>query len=394
MLTNLECKKAKSLEKPYKLKDEYGLFLYVTPKSKIWRFRYKRNKKDTIISLGKFPLVSLQDARIKRDEMRRQLIDKTDPVLERKKRYLEEKIGGDTFRDIYNQWFKNHALKCKPKNIKIIKNALEKNIIGTIGDIPAKEITPPMILAILRKVEEQSVDKARRIRMWISAVFRYGIAIGFCQYDPAANLINVMKPLKKGKQPAITNIDELKKMMFVLDSYPCHPITKLAMRFLALTALRSGEIRSISWGDVHEDILEVPAEKMKMKRPHIVPLARQALEVLEAVKPLTYNAPYIFPSIRFSYKKMSDMTLSVMLKRCGYQGRHVPHGFRSSFSSIMNERRPQDRYIIDLMLAHVNRNNVEASYNRSEHLELRRDIAQEWADLICDDLVPAKELIG
>lgn len=394
LLTNIKCKTAKHAEKPYKMYDSEGLFLYVTKTSKVWRFRYRLNKKEKLLSFGKYPRVSLLMARKARDEALRNLEDFIDPSLIRKQKRAKAESEEDTFQKVFDAWWENRRQEWTQKHADKVKRAISKIVLPSLGKISLDGITPPMVLSILRKVEKKSPDKAHRLKGWVSGVFSYGVALGLCNSNPALQLTSVLKPVRSGRRPAIIDLKELKKLMYVLDSYPCSPITKLAMRFLALTALRSGEVRSLSWDDLHGDIIRIPAAKMKMKRDHVVPLSRQAMDVLEAVKPLSLNASFIFHAVYFKNRKMSDMTLAVLLKKAGYKGIHVPHGFRSSFSSIMNERRPQDRFIIDLMLAHVNRNNVEAAYNRAEHIELRREIAQEWADLICADLVPAKELIG
>ncbi|WP_306345034.1 tyrosine-type recombinase/integrase [Saccharibacter floricola] len=165
------------------------------------------------------------------------------------------------------------------------------------------------------------------------------------------------------------------------------------MRFLALTAVRSNEVRGMSWDEVTGHIWKIPENRMKMRRDHVVPLPSQARAILEVIKPLTGKSPFVFPSVRWSHKPMSENTLSALIKRAGYEGQHVPHGFRSSFSTIMNERRPEDRSTIDMMLAHASKNSVEAAYNRAQHLEKRQEIAQEWANLLLRDAKPTSAIL-
>ncbi|MFT9424212.1 MAG: site-specific integrase [Acetobacter syzygii] len=242
-----------------------------------------------------------------------------------------------------------------------------------------------MVLAVIEGIERTNAkETARRVRQRLSAIFTYGIARGLGASDPAAVIKGALAPLKKGRMPAITNVAELQEMLRIAESQPAHPVTVLAMRFLALTAVRPGEVHGMPWTELDGDIWTIPAERMKMRRPYIVPLSRQALQVLEAVKTLTGRGPMVFPNARWAHRAMSENALGYLLNRAGYAGRHVPHGFRSSFSSIMNERHPEDRAVIDQMLAHTSRNQVEAAYNRSEHRERKRDLAQEWANILFD----------
>ena len=224
--------------------------------------------------------------------------------------------------------------------------------------------------------------------------------------DPAAIVQKALKPVKKGRQPAMTTLAQAREIIERVDREPAHPVTKLAMRLLALTVVRPGTLIGTTWTeferlDADRPTWTVPAARMKLKlmykdderRDHLVPLARQAVETIDAVRKLTGRCPFVFPNARHAHKPASENALGYLLNRAGYHHRHVPHGWRSTFSTVMNERFRDDRQIIDLMLAHVPENKVEGAYNRAEHIGRRRELAQEWADLLMKGQMPVEELL-
>jgi integrase len=277
---------------------------------------------------------------------------------------------------------------------------LERDIFPTLGAGQISTISAGEILAVLNEVEARpAIETAHRLRQRCSSVFMFGIASGLCQSDPAAVIRKALSPVVRGHQPALINIDQVRDVLAQSSQTPAHPITHLALRFIALTAVRPGELRSASWDQFHgldtdEPTWRIPAEIMKMKRPHEVPLSRQAAEVLAVAKTISEHFPYVFPNARFPRRPMSENALGYLMNRAGFHGSHTAHGWRAAFSSIMNERCPPDRAIIDLMLAHVQRDSVEAAYNRALHLQRRREIAQGWADLILEDAPPATAIIS
>ena len=226
-------------------------------------------------------------------------------------------------------------------------------------------------------------------------MFVFGIASGLADNDPAAIVKGAMAPFIKTRQPAIIDLKEAREMLARAEGTAAHPLTKLALRFLALTSVRPGEMRTAAWADLQLDgaapVWRIPADRMKMKRDHLVPLSRQAVEVLDVARRMSGRSPVVFPSTRFHHKPQSENAVGYLLNRAGYAGRHCPHGWRSTFSSTMNELFPGDRQIIDLMLAHVPQG-VEAAYNRAMHMERRRELAQSWADLLLDGAAPADTL--
>jgi integrase len=232
----------------------------------------------------------------------------------------------------------------------------------------------------------------------MSAIFVYGIASGICQIDPAAIVQGAMAPLIKGRQPAIVDLDEAREVLRCAEAEPAHPVTKLALRLLALTAVRPGEIRGATWRefeqlDGDQPLWRIPAARMKMKQEHLVPLSRQAVAVITAVRSLTGRGPLVFPNARHAHRPMSENAIGYLLNRAGYHSRHVPHGWRATFSTIMNERYQHDRQVIDLMLAHAPKDKTESAYNRAAHMPRRRELAQSWADLLLHHAPEAAALV-
>ena len=285
--------------------------------------------------------------------------------------------------------------------------------------MPINQIDAPLVLAALRKIEGRgSLETAKRVRQRMSAVFIHAISEGICPGDPAALVARAMMPARKrSKQPAIADVEALRDLLRVVEASGASPVTKIGSRLLALTAVRPAVLRGASWEEFEgidwgagkaespTPIWRIPSRRMKLvldrkddaSFEHVVPLSRQAVEALLSIRPLTGRYSLVFPSERHSHRPMSENAIGYLYNRCGYHGRHVPHGWRAAFSTIMNERaeragRAGDRAIIDLMLAHVPTNRVEGAYNRAAYMERRREIAQEWADLLLDGLCPAGEL--
>lgn len=396
MLTDAAARKAKPQEKPYKLADSEGLYLLVQPNgSRLWRMKYRIGGKEKLLSFGKYPEVSLAGARKARDDAKAEIRLSRDPSLTRKQRRAEAACAQNHLQSVGESWLNMNRSNWSAVHLEQVQRSLERFIWPSLGNIPITEITPPMVLAVIEGIERSNAkETARRVRQRLSAIFTYGIARGLGDADPAAVIKGALAPLKKGRMPAITNLAELQEMLRIAESLPAHPVTVLALRFLALTAVRPGEVHAMPWTELEGDTWTIPADRMKMRRPHVVPLSRQALEVLEAVRTLSGRGPMVFPNARWAHRAMSENALGYFLNRAGYAGRHVPHGFRSSFSSIMNERHPEDRAVIDQMLAHTTRNQVEAAYNRAEHRERKRELAQEWADILFDNFPDPIELLG
>jgi integrase len=294
--------------------------------------------------------------------------------------------------------------KWTPVHAADVIHSLERDVFPEVGVLPVTEITAPIVLAVLRKIEDRpAIETAHRVRQQMSAVFTYAIASGKGENDPAATVKGAMAPLKKGRQPAVTDLEEARAMLRKAEAEPAHAVTKLALRLSALTALRPGTLTTTPWAefdDVTDDVWRIPALRMKLKlshksdeaRDHLVPLSKQAF-VIAVLRTITGDGPLAFPNTRHAHKPLSENAIGYLLNRAGYHSRHVPHGWRSTFSTVMNEKFPADRAVIDLMLAHTPQNAIEGAYNRASHLKRRKELAQIWADLILQKAKPAKALL-
>jgi len=398
MLTDVQLRRLKPRDKPYKLADAGGLFVLVQPGgSRLWRMKYRIGGREKLLSFGAYPEVSLADARDARDQARAELRAGRDPSLTRKQRQAEAKRVDRQLKSVGESWIEAQATRWTTRHCEDVRTSLERFVWPELGAINLDDITAPMVLATIRKIEQaRARETARRVRQRLSAIFLFGIAHGLGSHDPAAVIKGALAPLQKGRQPAITDLSELQELFAQVEAIPAHPVTRLALRFLALTAVRPGELHAMGWHEISQDrtVWVIPAARMKMRREHEVPLSRQAQEILEAVSLLTGRGPLVFPNARWAHRPMSENALGYLLQRAGYAGRQVPHGFRASFSSIMNERYPSDRAIIDLMLAHVNKDRVEGAYNRALHHERRAALAQLWADLLMNGRPPPATLLG
>ena len=331
--------------------------------------------------------------------------------------------AGATFEITAKRWHADQTPRWSPLQATKVRQAFERDVYPVIGFLPLIEIDAPMVLRMLRKVEGRgAIDTAKRIRQHVSAVFGYAIAEGICAVDPAASIGKALKPIaKKGKQPAVRTIDAAREVLLLMEDTTSGPLTKLASRLLALTVVRPGVVRAAKWTEfvgidwddpaaiTPDAVWRVPAERMKLNMEskddeafeHVIPLPRQAVEILHAVRRLTGRSAYLFTSVRSSRHPMSENTIGYMYARNGYSGRHVPHGWRATFSTIMNERairerRPDDLAIIDAMLAHKPKgmSGSEMAYNRALHMDRRRELAQDWADMLIVGLRSADALLS
>jgi len=407
LLTDARVRTAKPRAKPYKLTDSNRLFLLVAPSGgKLWRWNYLYDDRQKSMAFGSYPLVSLSDARAKRDEAHTVLCEGRDPVIV-KKLQIEANIAAarQAFARVARRWHENAKSQWAKRHANDVLRSLERDVFPTIGDLPVADLTPPLTLAVLREIEARgSIETAKRILQRITAVFGFAIAEGLVRNDPSKRLDAALKPLRRGRQPAILKLATLREMIPAAEEENARPITRLALRFLALTAVRPSELRG-AWWDEFEDLngeeplWRIPAARMKgdldrkeeVGGDHLVPLTPQAIAVLRAIWPLTGEGALVFPSARHMHQPMSENALGYLLNRAGYHGHHVPHGFRAAFSTIMNEwaerhGKDGDRAIIDLILPHVPKGKVEGAYNRAAYMPRRRELAQVWADKVCEGL--------
>ncbi len=409
-LTDTQVRRAQPAEKDYKLADSGGLYLFVTTKGfKSWRLKYRFGGKEKRLIVGSYPAVSLAQAREERDAARRQLRSDKDPATERRKGKMAAHAAADaTFEVVALRWHEAQKPRWSPVQIKKVEQALRRDVFPALGRLPLVDIDGRIILTMLRKVEARgAIDTAKRLRQHVSAVFGYGIAEGIVGADPASTIGKALKPTPRGgKQPALRDLEAARQLLRDMDASTSSPLVKLASWLLAYTVVRPGIVRSARWEefeginwDDHDSpsrdaIWRISAERMKLELSnkgddafeHIVPLAPQAVAVLREVRRHSGRFPYLFYSVRSMHKPMSENTIGYMYARNGYSGRHVPHGWRSTFSTVMNERAIAegylaDREIIDAMLAHKAKgiSGSEMAYNRAVHMPRRRALAEAWA---------------
>lgn len=399
-LTDARIRNAKAAESSYKLTDGGGLHLFISPSGgKLWRYRYEIDGKEKALSLGAYPAVTLAEAREARDAAKATLRAGRDPAVAKRLRKLANaRDNANTFEAIGREWYGLQKSQWTERHAADVLVSLERDVFPTFGGIPIGEISAADVLALLRPIEKREAkETARRTRQRISAIFVYAIASGRAVTDPAALVKGAMAPMKKGRQPAITDLAEARAMLQKAEAEHAHPVTKLALRILALTVVRPGTLAATPWSewaglDAEKPLWHIPAERMKMRLQHkddeardfLVPLSRQAVDAINALHTLSGRGPLAFPNGRHAHKPMSENAIGYLLNRAGYHHKHVPHGWRATFSSVMNERFPADRHVIDMMLAHVPKDKVEGAYNRATYLERRRELAQLWADLILE----------
>jgi integrase len=394
-LTLFAIQNAKPKEKAYKLSDGGGLHLLVQPGgSKLWRFRYRFRGKENMLALGTFPEVSLATARSKRDDARKLLAEGTDPSQQKKlDKIAAATAANNTFGLIAEEHLKNLKEAGKAEATIIKHRWFLHDLAAPLSKRPLAEIAPAEILVILKKLEASGRrETAKKLRSTIGRVFRLAVATLRAPTDPTYALKDALLPPVVVHRPAITNERELGAFMVSLDEYEGWPTLRAALRFMILTMTRPGETRLMKRGEIvwQTSTWHIPAERMKMRRPHDVPLSRQALAVLRTVWDASVDNGYVFPSLRSALKPLSENAMNSALRRMGYTSDVVcAHGFRSSASTILNERR-YDSDVIEVALAHQDKDEVRGIYNRALYWEERIKLLQDWADLLDHFRTPPK----
>ena len=374
MLTDTGIRRARAKEKRYMISDGNGLYIEVMPSGKkYWRLRYWLNKKEYKKSLGPYPEISLKEARDLRDQIKRSVVRTGQPV-----------VATNTFEAVANEWLEKKVLPIRtPRHIETVTSRLRRFVFPHIGQKPIGDITSPDVLALLREMEDREIyESAHRVRQIIGQVFRYGIATGVTERDITADLKGALIPVNSNRYPTITDPVEIGALMRAIESLDTL-VVRCALLLQAYTFVRPGELRKAEWSefDMKGQEWRIPAEKMKMKRLHIVPLSDQAISVLKEIYPVTgLRSKYVFPTVRDPNRPMSDATANAALRRLGYEKeKFTGHGFRSMASTILNEHGwPPD--VIERQLAHIERNAVRAAYNHAEYLDQRREMMQWWGN--------------
>ncbi|WP_027178755.1 tyrosine-type recombinase/integrase [Maridesulfovibrio bastinii] len=383
MLTIKTIDAAKPREKSYRLSDGQGLYIQIPPKgSKRWRFRYYFEGKEKMLSLGTYPDTSLKTARDKTRSMREILSSGTDPALVRKE-ISQKNLESNSFQVIATEWHQKYYQTWTEGHAATILSRLENNIFPWLGSEPIDSITAPDILEALRRVESRgAIETAHRIRGIVSRVFRYAIATGRAERDPAADLTGAIPPARSEHFPTITSPKEIGELLRAIEGYSGHFVTKCALQLAPLVFVRPGNLRQAEWCDIDLANKEwrIPASKMKRNNDLIVPLARQAVQLLKDIYPYTGTGRYVFPGVRTSAKPMSENTINAALRSLGYRKEDFTgHSFRSMASTRLNEM-GWNPDAIELQLAHVEQNEVRAAYNHAKYLDIRVKMMQAWAD--------------
>ncbi|NCH98127.1 tyrosine-type recombinase/integrase [Cronobacter dublinensis] len=376
---------AKPREKAYKLADGAGLYLEVVPSgSRYWRMKYRFNGKEKRMAFGVYPAVSLAQARALRDEAKKKLAEGIDPSFAKKEEKLVRDVQlNNTFQAVALEWHGTKVSRWSEGYASDILEAFNKDIFPYIGQQPVNEIKPLVLLNVLRRMESRgATEKAKKVRQRCSEVFRYAIVTGRAEYNPAADLTSAMSGHESKHYPFLT-VEELPDFFKALSGYTGSPLVVLAARLLILTGVRTGELRGAFWSefDFEKAVWEIPAERMKMKRPHLVPLSTQALEIVQQLKVMSGQYPLVFPGRNDPRKTMSEASINQVFKRIGYTGKVTGHGFRHTMSTILHEQGFNSAWI-ELQLAHVDKNSIRGTYNHAQYLEGRREMMQWYGDLI------------
>lgn len=384
-LTDVKVRTAKAQDKPYKLADGGGLYLLVkTNGSRYWRLKYRVLGREKLLSIGVYPDVSLALARQKRDAARRVIAEGGDPGETKKAEKQALKIAtSNTFEAIACEWHKARADRWSLRYREEILSTFEKDIFPYIGKRPIAEIKPLELLDVLKKMERRgALEKMRKVRQRCSEVYRYAIITGRTEYNPAQDLAGALTPPTKHHFPFL-KATELPDFLYDLGGYTGSVITKSATYFIMYTAVRTQELRFARWQDIDLDnaLWEIPAEHMKMRRPHVVPLSHQAVTLLRQLKPLTGHHPLVFIGRNDQRKSISKESINQVIELLGYKGRLTGHGFRHTMSTILHEQGYNSAWI-ETQLAHIDKNTIRGAYNHAQYIEGRRNMLQWYADYL------------
>lgn len=388
-LTDTQIKKAKPGEKPVKLFDGDGLFLHVMPTgSKIWRMAYRAGGKQTMVSFGKYPVVTLAQAREKCLEARKLLAVEVDPVQQRRDAKRAMAIANENnFEAVARDWWAHwQHTSSSQHHIQQTMRRLEADVFPVIGARPVAEIEAPELRDMALAIEKRGAGElAKRSLQMCSMVFRYAIAHGKARRNPAVDIrpSDILKA-RKVVNHARVDAAELPQLLRKIEAYKGKPTTRLALKLMALTFVRTSELIEARWAefDLQAARWDIPADRMKMKTPHVVPLSPQAIAVLQALHTVTGDRELLFPGERDHAKAMSNNTILKALEIMGYKGTMTGHGFRGVASTVLHESGEFDHAHIEAQLAHMERNAVSAAYNHALYLDQRAKIMTWWGDFL------------
>jgi integrase len=388
-LTDTRVRKAKPAGKPYKLADGGGLYVAVMPKGgKLWRWKYRIGGREKLMAIGRYPDVSLAQAREIHAGSRRLLAAGVDPMERRKAEKVAEFENSEhSFKTIANRWLEHWKESKSPRHVDYTRRRIDSNILPNLGKLAINEIVAPDIVAMVRAIEARGArDLAKRALETTGQIFRYAIAHGYATRNPAAEIKprDILKPTQKLNYARV-DTKQLPELLRHIEIYKGTHVTRLAMKLMAFTFVRTGELIAAQWNEIDFEAKrwDIPPERMKMRTPHVVPLSSQAIEVLQLLCTITGSGELLFPGDRDSKKPMSNNTILQGLERMGYKGVMTGHGFRGIASTVLHEQ-GYDHQHIELQLAHAPRNAVSAAYNHALYLQPRAKMMQAWADYLSE----------
>lgn len=387
-ITDTAIRNTKPTDKPQKLFDGGGLFLLVMPNGgKWWRLKYRHACKEKLLSLGTYPEISLKDARERREEARKLIANGVDPSAAKQQTKVETKLSAaNTFQAVADEWLLKQSKKHSEATQKKNKLILNNDLYPWLGKRPLKAIKAPELLSVIQRVENRGANEtAHRALRLANKVFLYGIVTGRAERNVATDLRGALEPVMVTHHAAITEPKEVGGLLRAIDGYTGSFIVKCALQLSPLFFTRPGELRYAEWSEI--DLIKaeftIPAEKMKMRVAHLVPLSNQAISILNELKPLTGHGKYLFPSVRTSERPMSDNSINAALRRLGYgHDEMTGHGFRAMARTILDEVLGFRPDFIEHQLAHTVRDPNGRAYNRTAHLLERRKMMQAWADYL------------
>ncbi|HBQ3759384.1 TPA: tyrosine-type recombinase/integrase, partial [Klebsiella quasipneumoniae subsp. similipneumoniae] len=379
-LNDMQIRRAKPEVKAYTLGDGQGLSLLIEPNgSKSWRFRYRFAGKPKMISLGVYPTITLADARSRRDDARKLVAEGKNPSEVRKEQKIALQTESESaFEKIATEWHQMKSAKWSEGYASDIMEAFQNDIFPYVGTRPVGEIKPLELLNVLRKIEKRgALEKMRKVRQRCSEVFRYAIATGRAEFNPAADLSSALDVHQSNHFPFL-KADEIPDFLRALNGYTGSRLVLIATKLLMITGVRTIELRAALWAefDLDNAIWVIPAERMKMRRSHLVPLSVQALDLLNELKIMTGNYRYVFPGRNDPNKPMSEASINQVIKRIGYAGRLTGHGFRHTLSTILHEQGFESAWI-EIQLGHIDKNMIRGTYNHAQYLSQRSEM-MEW----------------
>lgn len=386
-LTDTQCRTAQPKDKKYKLFDHEGLYLEVLPAGgKYWRLKYRWNGKEKRFAIGVYPKVSLLNARKEKERIREQLSSGLDPILQKsQERHKAVFESAQTFEQVAKEWHTKGLLGWNPRYAQTIMHRLEKYTFTELGHYPLTELRPTTILGCLQKIEKTAPDMARRIKQLISHILRYAIVTNRIDRDLTVGLEMALLKYRKGHFASI-DIDDLPKLLMALHTHKArlYHQTYLAIRLMLLTFVRTAELMEAKWEEIDFDraLWTIPAERMKMRSPHLVPLSKQSLHILSELRVMNEYREYVFPSLPRPRQPMSKGTILMALKRMGFGKRMTGHGFRSLALGILKEKLGYSHEVADRQLAHVPKNSTDRAYDRAQFLLQRTEMMQNYANYL------------